>query len=35
MDTLIESSRKTVDDLIARHHEPRTYDEKVQMRWTW
>ena len=30
METLIEKSRKTVDDLIARRHEPRTYEEKVQ-----
>jgi hypothetical protein len=30
METLIERSRKTVDDLIAGRHEPRTYEEKVQ-----
>jgi hypothetical protein len=30
METLIESSRKTVDDLIAHRREPRTYEEKVQ-----
>ena len=30
METLIERSRKTVDDLIARRYEPRTYEEKVQ-----
>ena len=30
METLIEKSRKTVDGLIVRRHEPRTYEEKVQ-----
>jgi hypothetical protein len=30
METLIETSRKTVDDLIARRYEPCTYEEKVQ-----
>src|SRR5262249_42438139 len=30
METLIERSRKTVDDLVARRYEPRTYEEKVQ-----
>jgi hypothetical protein len=30
MGALIERSRKTVDELIARRDEPRTYEEKVQ-----
>ena len=30
METLIERSRETVDDLIARRYQPRTYEEKVQ-----
>ena len=30
METLIERSRNTVDDLIAHRHKPRTYEEKMQ-----
>jgi ketosteroid isomerase-like protein len=30
MTTLVEKSKLTVDSLIARRHEPRTYQEKVQ-----
>jgi hypothetical protein len=30
MESLIERSRETVDDLIARRYQPRTYEEKVQ-----
>jgi hypothetical protein len=30
MESLIERSPKTVDDLIAHRHEPRTYEEKMQ-----
>jgi hypothetical protein len=30
MTTLVEESKMTVDSLIAKRHEPRTYEEKVQ-----
>jgi hypothetical protein len=30
MTTLVEKSKNTVDSLIARRHEPRTYEEKVR-----
>lgn len=30
MTTLVEKSRMTVDGLIAKRHEPRTYEEKVR-----
>ena len=30
MTTLVEKSKMTVDGLIAKRHEPRTYEEKVR-----
>lgn len=30
MTTLVENSKMTVDGLIAKRHEPRTYEEKVR-----